>query len=401
MTPATSPPGRGSLTPLLRAAVAVAAIVVGPIAAAAQTPALTSYQELVDRYQRGTHVASVIEVLKLDPADARRDALLTLEEHDRRYELSRVSVPGQKRLATHEGARAYIRLLQAVAALHLEAAISAPFGRYSQRLTHLDIAEAALAGLDASRKRPWTRDPGIDDAARAAVLRFRRDWWLVAAAHFQRIGAFADALRLVRAALDEHRDDPVFHLIAGTMAEALAAPVASFDNARAAVGLPPDPDDAARLALRDAARHFERALALNRDDVEARVRLARVRVQLGAFDAARLYLAAEAPRGRLAYLLALARGHAATAEKRHADAVDHYRAATSMAPGWQSGCIALAHALVAAGQRDEARGSLRTCISREPALDDPWSSYGMGLHWLVAPAVRQLRVRVGAEPVPE
>jgi hypothetical protein len=160
----------------------------GPVASAAQTRA-HAYQELVDRFQRGTHVASVIEVLKLDPADARRDALLTLEEHDRRYELSRVSVPGQKRLATHEGARAYIRLLQAVAALHLEAAISAPFGRYSQRLTHLDIAEAALAGLDASRKRPWTRDPGIDDAARAAVLRFRLR--LVAAAHFQRIGAFA------------------------------------------------------------------------------------------------------------------------------------------------------------------------------------------------------------------
>lgn len=399
MTSANAQPCRGSLTPLLRAAVAVVVFTVSPIVSAAQTPSLTSYQEIVDRYQRGTHVASVLAVLKLNPADAKRDALLTLDEHDRRYEQSRVSVPGQKRLATHAGALAYVRVLQAVAALHLEAAIAGPLSRHSQRLTHLEVAETALAGLDASRKRPWTRDPNIDAAARAAVRRFRRDWWLVAATHFQRIGAFADALRLVRAALADHPDTPEFHVIAGTIAEALATPVASFDNARAAVGLPPDPDDATRLALRDAARRFEQALALNRDDVEARVRLARVHVQLGAFDAARPYLAPDAPPGRLAYLLALARGYAATAEKRHADAVDHYRAASSMAPEWQSGCVALTHALATVGQRDEARDSLRTCLAREPALDDPWSSYGMGLHWLLDLTVRQLRIQVSAGSV--
>lgn len=390
------------MKPPLAAIAVVALLVADSRLAGAQTPSLTSYQEILDRYQRGAHVASVLDILKLNPADARRDALATLEEHGRRYELSRVSVPGQKRSASLEGARAYIRVLQAVAALHLEAATAAPLSRLLQRLTHLGVAETALAGLDASRKRPWTRDPSIDATTRAAVLRFRRDWWLAAATHFQSTGSFADSFRLVKAALDEQGDDPVFHLIAGSMSEALAAPIASFDSARASVGLPRDPDEARRVALRDAARHFERALALNRDDVEARVRLARVHVQLGAFDAARPLLATGAPAGRFAYLLALARGYAAAAELRHADAVDHYRAAASMAPEWQSSCIALAHALVTVGQRDEARDSLRSCISREPALnDDPWTSYGMGLHWLVAPTVRLLRVHVSAGAVPE
>ncbi len=389
------------MKPLPAAIAAIVVLVAHPRLADAQSPSLITYQQVLDRYMGGTHVASVIDVLKLDPTTVTADALATLAADEQRYELSRESVPGRGRSGTSDGARAYLRRIEAVALLHLEAATSAPLDRVSQRAAHLDIADKALARLDASRKDAWTSDPSIDAASRAAVLRFRRDWLLAAATHFQRIGAFADAFGFARAALDEHPDEPLFHVIAGTIAEALAAPVASFDTVRAAVGLTADPDEGTRRALREAARRFARALALNADDAEARVRLARVQVRLGAFNEARRLLAADASPGRLAYLLALARGYAAAAESRHAEAVDHYRAATRLAPQWQSACVALAHALVAAGERDEARDTLRPCLSRVPSLDDPWPRYGMGLDWLLEPTVRQLRAQVTARSDPE
>ena len=44
----------------------------------AQTPALSSYQATVERYQRGSHVASVLDLLKVNPTDAKRDALVKM-----------------------------------------------------------------------------------------------------------------------------------------------------------------------------------------------------------------------------------------------------------------------------------------------------------------------------------
>lgn len=356
--------------------------------AAQQAPPDDRYLGLVSRYAGGAYVASVVEAVKWRPDDATGQALDTLQRQSLLYEEG-VGKKGRPAL----GGRDYLAWLRAASALHLEAAISAPLDRYTVRLAHLQIAETALRELDGSRDVVWKRDATVDPATRAAVSRFRRDWHLVAATHFQRVGAFADALKFASAAIREFPDEAVFHVIAGSTFEALGSAV-SFDNVRAFVGLSGDPDDNTQEALRQATRAFERALVLTPGASEARIRLARVHVLRGQPDVAQRYLADDTPPGRLAYLLALARGHAAEAEQRYDAAVGHYRQATSVSDRWQSACIALSHALSRLGRLDEARRTVRECVSRESSSSDPWPAYGMGLAWLVEPTVRQMRARI-------
>lgn len=355
---------------------------------------VTQHERLVDGYASGTYVAAVVEAATLDAAEAAKRARALLDTHADRYERSLVSIAGQKRVSYEGGVQGYLRVVRAVAALHLEVAIALPPGRMTASSTHLEIADAARRTLDATRAPSWTRDVSVDGATLDALRRFRRDWWLVAVTHFQRAGRFSEGLRLVASAAEEFPDDPQFHVIAGSMFEALASPISTIDYTRHLIGLPLDHDDATKAALLQAARAFERALTLRPQDAEARVRLARVQVQRGEFAAADRLLEADAPPGRLAYLRAMARGHAAEARGQYDRASEHYRAATGLATQWQSGCVALAHALAKQGRNDEARSALRECLSTTPAPDDPWRAYAMGMPWLVEPTVRQMRALV-------
>lgn len=378
-----------------RRAVLGLAIVLSSVAAAVarQPPTDGEYLRLVERYLGGDNVTAIVDLVRLRASDLEANAVEILRERTRQYE-SAVAANRAAKVVDGAPARLYLQQLRATAALHLEAAIALPPGRQSERDKHVRIAETAFRALAPSRYTPWSRDTSVDAAARLEVTRFRQDWWLIAATHFQRRGALAEASRVVTQALDEFSDQAVFHVIDGSILETLGSPIAVFDRARVLAGLPPDATMASRTALQRAARSYERALVLQPADAEARVRLARVFVRLGAFDAARTHLAVEAPPGRLAYLLALTRGQAADAQRRYDEAVGHFRAARTAHERWQSGCLALAHALVKAGRQGEARETVQECLSREPAADDPWPAYPMGLEWLVDPTVRQLRARV-------
>lgn len=390
------------------AVLALAMVLSGVDPAVARQPvANDQYQRVVDRYIGGDHASAVVGLLRLRTLGLAIDPLEVLRERTRQYTIqldaTRVArrSGGAGRRATdldRAPARLYLQQLRAMAALHLEAAIAVSPDRQSERNTHILVAETVFRELASEHGPAWTRDATVDAQVRAGVTQFRRDWWLIAATHFQRRGALDDARRFVGRAQDEFRDEAVFQVIEGSILETLSSPMAAFDGARVLAGLPASATAASREALQRAARSYERALVLQPGDSEARVRLARVLVRLGEFDAARPHLAHEAPPGRLAYLLALANGYAAEAQRHYDTAVGHYRDARAMQERWQSGCLALAHGLVKAGRQTEARATVQECLTREPAADDPWPTYPMGLEWLVDPTVRQLRARVSAAP---
>lgn len=375
----------------------IAGVAILPVvmAAAQQVPPDVRYLTLVSRYAGGSHVAAVVEAVTWRPEDITELALGMVKRRAQVYEDGLGVTRGRPAL----GAADYLAWLRAASALHLEAAISAPLDRYSARVAHMQVAETALQQLDATRQVAWKRDPTAGPTARSINSRFRRDWHLVAATHFQRIGAFADALTFTSRAIRAFPDEAVFHVIAGSVFEALGSATAA-DDVSAVGGLPGDPGERKREALQRATRAFEQALVLSPNDPEARIRIARVHLLLGRLDLARRYLVDDAPPGRLAYLLALVRGHAAEADTRHDDAVDHYRQAVGMSDRWQSACVALSHALSQLGHLEEARLTVRECVSRESSARDPWSAYGMGLEWLVEPTVRQMRARVSSGPAP-
>jgi hypothetical protein len=100
--------------------------------------------------------------------------------------------------------------------------------------------------------------------------------------------------------------------------------------------------------------------------------------------------------------LRLVRGSLAEAQGRYDDAVAHFGQAAEVSSHWQAGCVALAHAMVAQGQLQTARDTIRGCAGREITAADPWFSYAMGLDWLVEPTVRALRGEfAGRRAVPD
>ena len=141
--------------------------------------------------------------------------------------------------------------------------------------------------------------------------------------------------------------------------------------------------DRRNTQLRDAATHFERAMALDPRLVEARVRLAHVRIlQHDEARAAALLEAALAqqPAPRWTYLTQLMLGGIRERAGQSHAAIRFYADAVHSCPDGQSAYLAMSHAMYAAGDREAAATVLDRLFERAltPDSDDPWWDYQLG-----------------------
>lgn len=145
------------------------------------------------------------------------------------------------------------------------------------------------------------------------------------------------------------------------------------------------------IAAEDA---YRRAIAVQPDSAEARLRRGRVLLDLGRADEGEselAWVAAHAPAGRLQSLALLFRGLRQERAGRWSDAASLYRqAAAAGPPGARAAAVALAHALDRAGDVATARTVLDE-VSRQPGPVDPFDVYLFGPPGELERALGELR----------
>jgi tetratricopeptide (TPR) repeat protein len=195
---------------------------------------------------------------------------------------------------------------------------------------------------------------------------------------------FADAQRRVEAGLRWFPKDPDLLMARGSLAEATAslgprdpAPLKrqGAERARAIERL-----QGQSLALEEAARSYEQALAVKTDLDEARLRLGRVRLRQGRLEAAQRSL--EGVRDQsddpdLVYLADLFLGRLHEGRGRLAEAQQEYTEALTLRPQAQSGAIALSHVQSLLGQGNAARATLEAALALSGVRSemDPYWDY--------------------------
>ena len=208
-------------------------------------------------------------------------------------------------------------------------------------------------------------------------------WYQGAAAHFVATRAFGDLeLHLLEAARVLPRDAGImFH--SGVLHEVFASPTAQgmLESAALPVGTrfvigSPEQE------LRKAESSLRRALSLEPDFLEARLRLGRVLEQLGQHGQAVAELGRVAGNTGDTLLLYYARLFLGSAEEAlgHVDAARKcYEGATTLYPGALSARLALAQLMRQSGDRSSAGRIVLEALKQPDAggsgASDPWSQY--------------------------
>lgn len=141
---------------------------------------------------------------------------------------------------------------------------------------------------------------------------------------------------------------------------------------------------------------FEKALAIEPGQDEARLRLGRVLWRLGRAREAQESLgkAVNATEGATRYLAHLFLGQCLEDGQNLGGAIDEYKAALSLRPDTQIGAVALAHALSLRGDVDRAREILEPVLafSGQRKSVDPYWIYLIGVPELTEPLLEALHL---------
>jgi len=147
--------------------------------------------------------------------------------------------------------------------------------------------------------------------------------------------------------------------------------------------------------LNRAAEEFRKALSLNPELVEARLRLGRLLWRLGRGREAResLQLAVNGSDGALLYLAHLFLGQCLEDDGELPAAIGQYAAAVSLRPDSQVGAVALAHAHSLRGDGEKGREVLDRSLSLSGSrrTQDPYWNYLMGAPDLAEGLIEDLR----------
>ena len=333
-------------------------------ATAAAAPALPGYAELVAAYRRGETATATSGLLALGPERARQEA---------------------RRLRRSPGCDA--RCAQAAALMHTNAAVAAADSKGASD-PQLAIARELLDGLpDDPERRSW-----------------RKDWLLSAGYLLEGQSRLPEALRLFDDAGRLFPGDAEVLLAQGTVADVLSLLPDLVPRAREAapVGSSMVPELIER-SVRDryesqALELYERALARDANLTEARLRRGRIRERRGQAREASADLEAVAREATEPYLQALALLFLGDLEERGEKpekALERYRAALAVRPGFQTATLALAHALQRLGRAQAANRAVEAGLSRVPRdAEDPWVGYHLGLAWRCDAALEALKRRL-------
>jgi len=204
---------------------------------------------------------------------------------------------------------------------------------------------------------------GRDDA-------FVLNWWKAVAAELGQFREVVSSPHYMSRALAQFPHDPEIQLIAGVLYELLASPLVQETQA----GWGPAHTRRAEELYRD-------VLKTDPNVVEARVRLARVLVQLRRYEQAvgELNKACEdgAPRSIL-FFKYLFLGEAQEELNRGGLAREAYQRALALYPGAQSAHLALSRLERRTGSRGGSVAAIQRLLDRprdEQAREDPWRDY--------------------------
>ena len=257
----------------------------------------------------------------------------------------------------------YVRVVQTASMLHLDRALQGQPGSETHA-SHLNWSRELVRLLE-----------GVEGEST-----FRHDWYVAIGALLHGEVAFRDLDAHLREARGAFPESARVALAWGMMREAQASrrilPLLLAHNmARVFVTERPDPE----RWLEDAERSYSRALNLDPDLHEARLRHGQVLVALGRPDAGYADLLAvrdaTSEDRRFGYLASLFAGAVLERNDRVPEAVESYRAAAELYPECQIASFALSHALRKAGNRDEAARLVQMALERgtnKSCLDPVW-----------------------------
>ncbi len=231
-------------------------------------------------------------------------------------------------------------------------------------------------------------DPASDD--------FVRLWYRATTAYMLQRSQWGDAERQLRHARERLTPDAHIHMDSGSLYEAYANPRAQAMMSSAAQrGVRFDVQPVAHN-LRLAEMHFKQAAVLDPKLIEARVRLARVRILLGRPEEA----VPELQAASIAAIDPVVRYYAVLFLGQAEDALEHsgaaraaYQRAAALYPMSQAPHLALSLIARESGDRDAAQIALRNFLyvpTPERIRYDPWWVYFMGSGRHMRPLVLEL-----------
>lgn len=295
-----------------------------------------AYETLVEDYGRGQRVSVLRELSSWSEAALERAVQEARGERDARF-------------------RALEILLRLDAALtHAGSEGIEGFARRIERLEALD-----RDGLD----------PGV-----------RRNWRLAAAAAFLQSYHSERARKQAERALDVAKDDPLLLVVLGATFEQQATGVARPTSTMGVVDDPRFIENYRRSHARDL---YERALRLDPELAEARLRLARNLAEDGDHEASRehaLWVLSHAQLPDMRYVAFLLLGRDLERRGSLDEAVSLYREAAAVDPRGGVAPFAASHAARRDGEAEVARDALLRALAARDSGDyvDAWQSYYQG-----------------------
>jgi tetratricopeptide (TPR) repeat protein len=286
---------------------------------------------------------------------------------DLRDQLSRLrkSLEGPSQLILDTWGRADI---EGLAMLHTEAAI---------RSSSLSTKETSHANW-AKQLLDLFEGLGVDQS-------FRRRWHVAWGAHLQATLRLQELADHVDEALRKWQDDPDLLTMAGSVYESSAQRSVMLRTGSDYVPMQlqrrerPNPDRTRALAE----RYYRQALDVQPELFDASLRLGRILLETSRSDEALAQLthaATRATSSKERYLARLFLGRAYVRTQRWQEAIAAYTDADSLLPQCQTAALALSHAYLRQGNKEQAQAQVTIALdrSKQGRCEDPWWEYEFG-----------------------
>ena len=353
-----------------------------------------AYRAAVEQYRAGHDAEAADAIARLDRSQLRTVAAVLLAAREVRANAAAPPTPtASDPMITFLPFRWDTKMLRAAGMLHIDTALTAySASRFNDFKFHTAIALVVFTAADQPQGEPAASTGSTRRVALAMGLTL-----------LGRVGNrnIVLARQYLADAIKRFPDDPQLLLAYGTVIESLATLREAFSSG--AVARPPTGigrprggsmvrDDgnlisrerSARVVLlSEATAVFERVLAIDDAIVEARIRLAHIRViQRDDEHAAALLERALASglTSQWTYIAELMLGDIHERSGQVQAAIQGYERALAECPEGQSAYIALSHARAAAGENESAGLTIDRLLGRRltPDADDPWWDYPLG-----------------------
>lgn len=328
-------------------------------------------------------MTAVLDAALLPPARLKWDS--PFREHaDRKFSRAEAArlAPLTHRIATF----GVERFLKRAAVLHSDMGVIAPNAHLTFGYGGSHFVQDGVSVADAGRTWHWMLARAFLDAVPGAdedpAVRL---WYQAVATHLWSSRSLVEAEPHIKRGLARFPRDADLHFARGLMHESRGAPHVQAGVEAQLAGLPKSERlrferviQSANWEQGQAKSAFAKALALNPDHLEARIRHGRSLILAGEYRAAAGELRASIerePPSMLRYFAYLFLGRAYEELRRTDDAGAAYQAAAALFPAAQSPRLSLSQLALQAGEGDAARRVVSILSEPGAPESDPWWAY--------------------------